>query len=182
MLNKMMNMIVVAFFFISLGACDDGPVVVVEDGGTDTPTDVVQEEVETSFIPLCSDPFSCTPERECDRVPVQLVYSDLDVPFMIEGSFSSPPATYGVEDDAFLTVSWLDSRVEWNHIPQGNHSFSIEYSCFDSTWWTVTATLDDIQTVSTFSGTCENQIDFTPAITAAPDCEFGPICTVAAAE
>jgi hypothetical protein len=181
MLNKLMNTIVVAF--LSLSACGDEPVITEDaDGGADdgSPADV-QEEVET-FTPLCSDPFSCTPERECDRVPVQLVYSDLDVPFMIEGSFSSPPATYGVEDDAFLTVSWLDSRVEWNHIPQGNHSFSIEYSCFDSTWWTVTATLDDIQTVSTFSGTCENQIDFTPAITAAPDCEFGPICTVAAAE
>lgn len=176
MLNKM-NMI--AFFFLSLSACD-GPVVVIgEDAATadDSPVDVPEEVVET-FLPLCSEPFTCTPERACDMTPVVLAY-DTGIPFKVEGSFSSPPVTYGIADDAFLKVTWWDLVIEWNHIPSGNHTFSIEYSCAGSTW-TVTATLDDettIHTATTSAPECSTEVTFMPAINAAPDCEFGPICT-----
>jgi hypothetical protein len=188
MLNKL-NGIMVVLSFLSLSACD-GPVVIEEDatddGGTDdTPVDV-QEEAET-FTPICSDPFSCTPERACDITPVLLSFTDVDVPFSIEGSFSSPAVTYGVEDDAFFSISWptADNKVEWQHIEEGNHTFFISYGCEESLW-TATAQLDDgAEEVITFAASCSADIeafDFNPSILAAPEVEFGPICTTTPAE
>jgi hypothetical protein len=159
MLNKMNT--IVAFFFLSLSACIESG----DDGG------IVDS--------LCTDPFNCTPERACDITPVNLSFPGLVAPFRIQGVFLTPSATYGVADDAFLSVTWQDNRIEWLHIEQGEHTFSIEYRC-EENLWTAMFALDtegvagDVE-ATTFEGSCSTP--FNPSILAAPEVEFSPICT-----
>jgi hypothetical protein len=167
MLNKNL---MVAFFFLFLGACEGIPE--EEDGAGDDAGDVSDAPL---FVPICSDPFDCTPERACDLTPVVLSYSDLEVPFKIEGSFTSPHATYGVADDAFFSLSWNTIEIGWTGVPEGSHSFSIEFNC-EGSLWTVTKELDGEVDTKEFSGSCSFD-SFNPALHAAPDCSFDSICT-----
>jgi len=162
MLNK--NLMVVAFLFFG---CDGEP---VDPGDGD-----VSDAPDTPFISICSDPFTCSPERACDLTPVVLSYDLEVVPFKIEGSFGTPPVTYGVADDAFFSLTWDVIEIGWTGIPEGNHSFSIEFNCEDSLW-RVTKELDGEVDTEEFNGSCSFD-SFSPALNAAPDCTFDSICT-----